>query len=156
VTHDPRTHDVVLTRTDGSVRKFRIYGRPMPDKGDVITLPVDGQLITARVSVPSENPSGVPDISDSGDQQSKHCPSGSTAQARLNMTRFRALHDPAITGKAQWPAAMPATTSVINPTLRLMNPTPYRASHRKSVAGLTPITAICTELLEPLALTGAV
>ena len=54
MTHDPRTHDVVLSRTDGSVRKFRIYGRPMPDKGDVITLPVDGQLITARVSVPSE------------------------------------------------------------------------------------------------------
>jgi len=55
VTHDARTHDVVLTRSDGSVRKFRIYGRPMPGKGDVITLPVDGQLITASVSVPSEN-----------------------------------------------------------------------------------------------------
>jgi len=27
----------------------------MPGKGDVITLPVDGQLITASVSVPSEN-----------------------------------------------------------------------------------------------------
>jgi hypothetical protein len=26
----------------------------MPGKRDVITLPVDGQLITARVSVPSE------------------------------------------------------------------------------------------------------
>ena len=55
MTHDARTHDVVLTRTDGSVRKFRIYGRPMPGKGDLITLPVDGQLITASVSVPSEN-----------------------------------------------------------------------------------------------------
>ena len=48
MTHDARTHDVVLTRTDGSVRKFRIYGRPTPGKRDVITLPVDGQLITAR------------------------------------------------------------------------------------------------------------
>jgi hypothetical protein len=28
----------------------------MPGKRDVITLPVDGQLITARVSAPSENP----------------------------------------------------------------------------------------------------
>jgi hypothetical protein len=56
VTQDARTHDVVLTRSDGSVRKFRIYGRPMPGKRDVITLPVDGQLITARVSAPSENP----------------------------------------------------------------------------------------------------
>ena len=55
MTHDARTHDVVFTRKDGSVRKFRIYGRPMPGKGDVITLPVDGQLITASVSVPSEN-----------------------------------------------------------------------------------------------------
>ena len=36
------------------MRKFRIYGRPMPDKGDVIALPVDGQQITARVSVRSE------------------------------------------------------------------------------------------------------
>ena len=55
MTHDARTHEVVLTRTDGSVRKFRIYGRPMPGKGDVITLPGDGQLITARVRVPTEN-----------------------------------------------------------------------------------------------------
>ena len=55
VTHDARTHDVVLTRRDGSVRKFRIYGRPMPGKGDVITLPADGELITASISVPSEN-----------------------------------------------------------------------------------------------------
>ena len=55
MTHDARTHEVVLTRTDGSVRKFRIYGRPMPGKGDVITLPVDGQLITARVRVLTEN-----------------------------------------------------------------------------------------------------
>jgi hypothetical protein len=31
----------------------------MPGKGDVITLPVDGQLITASVSVPSENPEVV-------------------------------------------------------------------------------------------------
>lgn len=59
MTHHARTHDVVLTRSDGSVRKFRIYGRPMPGKGDVITLPVDGQLITARVSAPSENPEVV-------------------------------------------------------------------------------------------------
>ena len=59
MTHDARTHDVVLTRSDGSVRKFRIYGRPMPGKGDVITLPVDGHLITARVSAPSEIPEVV-------------------------------------------------------------------------------------------------
>ena len=43
-------HDVVLMRTDGSVRNFRIYGRPMPNAGETITLPVDGRLISARVS----------------------------------------------------------------------------------------------------------
>jgi hypothetical protein len=47
------THDVVLIRTDGSVRNFRIYGRPTPKRGDTITLPVDGRLIRARVSVKS-------------------------------------------------------------------------------------------------------
>jgi hypothetical protein len=62
MTHDARIHDVVLTRRDGSVRQFRIYGRPMPGKGDVITLPVDGQLITARVSVPLENPEVVKEM----------------------------------------------------------------------------------------------
>ena len=59
MTHDARTHDVMLTRRDGSVRKFRIYGRPMPGKRDVITLPVDGQLIIGRVSATSENPEVV-------------------------------------------------------------------------------------------------
>jgi hypothetical protein len=59
VTHDARTHDVVLSRGDGSIRKFRIYGRPMPRNGDIVTLPVDGRLITARVSAPSENPQVV-------------------------------------------------------------------------------------------------
>jgi hypothetical protein len=44
------THAVVLTRTDGSVRNFRVYGRPTPNGGDTITLPVDGRLIRARVT----------------------------------------------------------------------------------------------------------
>lgn len=56
MTNDASTHDVLLTRRDGSVRKFRIYGRPMPGSGDAITLPVDGQLITALVSAPAETP----------------------------------------------------------------------------------------------------
>ena len=55
MTHDSRTHDVALSRRDGSIRKFRIYGRPMPGNGDIVTLPVDGRLITARVSARSEN-----------------------------------------------------------------------------------------------------
>jgi hypothetical protein len=44
------THDVVLKRMDGSVRNFRIYGRPTPNGGDTITLSVDGRQIRARVS----------------------------------------------------------------------------------------------------------
>jgi hypothetical protein len=42
-------HDLLLTRKDGSVRCFRIYDRPMPKHGDIITLPINGQLIKALV-----------------------------------------------------------------------------------------------------------
>jgi hypothetical protein len=42
-------HDVVLIRQDGSKRHFRIYGRPTPNVGDILTLPIDGHLIKARV-----------------------------------------------------------------------------------------------------------
>ena len=54
--HDAVTHDVVLTRGDGSERKFRIYGRPIAENGDTIALAVDGRLIDARVTVRSEKP----------------------------------------------------------------------------------------------------
>ena len=54
--HDAVTHDVMLARGDGSKRKFRIYGRPMPGNGDTIALPVDGRLINARVAMRSEKP----------------------------------------------------------------------------------------------------
>jgi hypothetical protein len=48
--HDAVTHDFMLARGDGSKRKFRIYGRPMPENGDTIALPVDGRLINVRVT----------------------------------------------------------------------------------------------------------
>ena len=54
--HDAVTHDVILARGDGSKRKFRIYGRPMPENGDTVALPVDGRLVSARVIVRSEKP----------------------------------------------------------------------------------------------------
>jgi hypothetical protein len=44
--------DIVLTRKDGSVRNFYIYGRPAPKAGEVVSLPVDGYLIKARISEP--------------------------------------------------------------------------------------------------------
>lgn len=50
------THDIKLIRRDGSVRSFRLYDRPTPKDGDIITLPVDGQLTKARVSAPPEKP----------------------------------------------------------------------------------------------------
>ena len=56
MTRDAGTHDVLLAWRDGSKRKFRVYGRPMPRYGEVITLPVDGQLIRARVTVSSDQP----------------------------------------------------------------------------------------------------
>jgi hypothetical protein len=46
-------HDVVLLRSDGSKRIFRIYGSPLPGSGETITLPADGRLIKAGVTVPS-------------------------------------------------------------------------------------------------------
>ena len=42
-------HDVVLTRKDGSAKHFRIYGRSTPNVGDIVTLPIDGQMIKARI-----------------------------------------------------------------------------------------------------------
>jgi len=42
-------HMVSLTRTDGSRRIFHVYGRPLPKRDEVITLPVDGRLIKARI-----------------------------------------------------------------------------------------------------------
>lgn len=49
-------HDLVLTRKDGSVRYFRIYDRPTPKSGDIITLPIDGRLIKACVKVSPKKP----------------------------------------------------------------------------------------------------
>jgi hypothetical protein len=43
-------YEVVLTHKDGSVRNFHLYGQAPPDNGDIISLPVDGQVIKARVS----------------------------------------------------------------------------------------------------------
>ena len=51
--NDGLVHDVLLVRSDGSKRIFRIYGRPFPESGETITLPVDGQLVKARVTIPS-------------------------------------------------------------------------------------------------------
>jgi hypothetical protein len=50
------THDVKFIHRDGSVRNFRVYRRPTPKDGDIITLPVDGQLTEARVSTRTERP----------------------------------------------------------------------------------------------------
>jgi hypothetical protein len=57
-------YDLVLTRKDGSVRNFRIYGQPRPNEGDVITLPVDGQAVKARIGELSQGS----EISQSADQ----------------------------------------------------------------------------------------
>ena len=44
-------YDLLLVRSDGSKRIFRLYGRPLPESGETITLPVDGRSIMARVSL---------------------------------------------------------------------------------------------------------
>jgi hypothetical protein len=43
-------HDLVLTRKDRSTTRFRIYGRPKPKPGDVVSLPIGGRLIKARIN----------------------------------------------------------------------------------------------------------
>ena len=42
-------HDVVLARKDHFTKYLRIYGRTTPSVGDIITLPIGGQLVKARV-----------------------------------------------------------------------------------------------------------
>ena len=42
-------HDVVVTLDDGSVRRFRIYGRPKPRVGEVVTLPLNGKLVKFQI-----------------------------------------------------------------------------------------------------------
>jgi hypothetical protein len=42
-------HDIVLTCKDGSERHFRIYGRSTPTVGEIVTLPVEGQPVKARI-----------------------------------------------------------------------------------------------------------
>jgi hypothetical protein len=49
-------HDLLLTRKDGSVRCFHIYDRPRPKDGDIITLPIDEQLIKASVKGAPKGP----------------------------------------------------------------------------------------------------
>jgi hypothetical protein len=58
-----RDYDVALTRKDGSVRHFRIYGQPIRNGGDIITLPVHGRAIHARISEPSQE-SGMDQLVD--------------------------------------------------------------------------------------------
>lgn len=50
------THDITLIRRDGSVRNFRVYDRATPKDGDIITLPIDGNLTKARISIRSGEP----------------------------------------------------------------------------------------------------
>jgi hypothetical protein len=46
---EPMEHDLVLTCKDGSTRNFRLYGRPAPCLGDAVTLPIGGELVSARI-----------------------------------------------------------------------------------------------------------
>jgi hypothetical protein len=52
-------HDLVLTRKDGSVRCFRIYDRPLPKDGEIVTLPIDGRSIKASVTGAPKRPETV-------------------------------------------------------------------------------------------------
>ena len=45
-------HDLLLRRRNGSAKYFRIYGRSTPNVGEIVTLPIDRELIKARISDP--------------------------------------------------------------------------------------------------------
>ena len=47
-------YDVVLRCKDGSVRNFRIYGQPKPNGGDIISLPIEGRVVKARIGESSQ------------------------------------------------------------------------------------------------------
>ena len=49
-------HNLLLRRKDGSVRCFHVYDRPRPNDGDIVTLPIDGQLVKAAVKGSPERP----------------------------------------------------------------------------------------------------
>ena len=57
-------HDVVLEGKEGSIRSFRIYGQPTPKEGDLITLPVDGLPIKARIDALLHRPDPIEPIID--------------------------------------------------------------------------------------------
>jgi hypothetical protein len=42
-------YEVAVTRKDGSRRILHVYGQPGPHRGDVVALPVDGEVITVKV-----------------------------------------------------------------------------------------------------------
>jgi hypothetical protein len=54
------TSDVLLARCNGRAKKFRIYGRPRPEMGDILSLPVGGRLIKARIVVSSAKAEATP------------------------------------------------------------------------------------------------
>jgi hypothetical protein len=49
-------HDLRLTRKDGSIRYFHIYGRPAPKDGETITVPIDGKFVKASVKGAPDEP----------------------------------------------------------------------------------------------------
>jgi hypothetical protein len=60
-------HSVVLTRKDGSARCFRVYGRPTPNKGDIINLPIGGHLVKARIRATNERDTVRSEVAESVD-----------------------------------------------------------------------------------------
>jgi hypothetical protein len=45
-------HEVSLTRKHGSRWAVHVYGQPAPHRGDVVALPVDRKMISAKIEAP--------------------------------------------------------------------------------------------------------
>ena len=79
-------HDVLLTRQNGSKKHFRIYGQPIPHIGDIVTLPIDGHLIKARIGEIHGVASPRADMVDHFDALKWRAPKIIAPQRRLNVT----------------------------------------------------------------------
>jgi hypothetical protein len=60
-------HDIRLERKDGFIRYFRVYGRPVPKEGEIVTLPIDGKLVRASVKGSLQEPEATTTVDAEGE-----------------------------------------------------------------------------------------
>jgi hypothetical protein len=46
---------ISVTRKDGSRASVHVYGQPAPHPDDVVALPLDGEMVRAKIDAPQTN-----------------------------------------------------------------------------------------------------